>query len=414
MRCNITCPAARDSPETDLADTDTPTATRSPNPKPVLRPADPRFSCGPVKKYPGWSWDALADAPLSRTHRAGAPVARIKEAIERTHALLELPEGYHVALMPGSDTGAMEAAMWSLLGQRGTDVFSWDVFGNRWTFDARDELKLKDLRVFQTEPGILPDIDQYDGKRDAIFTLNGTAAGVWIPGFDWIDADREGLTLCDATSAAFAVEIDWSKIDVLTFSWQKCMGGEAQHGMLVMSPRAIERLNTWRPDWPIPGLLQLHAKGKANMGVYEGSTLNTPSLMAVEDYLASLKWASRIGGLPELIRRREENFAALDAWVSQADWVDYLCENPDHRSPVSVTLKYTDPAVIAAGEDALWDLTKKISTLLERENAALDINMHRASVPGIRIWCGPTVERDDLAALGPWLDWAYREALDAG
>lgn len=341
-------------------------------------------------------------------------MARIKEAIERTHALLELPEGYRVAMLPGSDTGAMEAAMWSLLGQRGADVFSWDVFGNRWTLDARDELKLKDLRVFQEPAGTLPDISQYDPKRDAIFTLNGTAAGVWIPDFEWIDADREGLTLCDATSAAFAVEIDWSKIDVLTFSWQKCMGGEAQHGMLVMSPRAIERLDNYRPDWPIPGLLQLHAKGKANMAVYEGSTLNTPSLMAVEDYLAALKWASRIGGLPALIRRREENFEALDAWVAGADWVEYLCENPAHRSPVSVTLKYTDPSVIAAGEDAQWDLTKRISSLLERENAALDITMHRASVPGIRIWCGPTVERDDLAALGPWLDWAYREALDAG
>lgn len=414
MRCNMNRPTHCDSPETELADTSTPAETRPQNPKPVLRPADPRFSCGPVKKYPGWSWDALADAPLSRTHRAGAPVARIKEAIERTHALLELPEGYKVAMLPGSDTGAMEAAMWSLVGQRGADVFSWDVFGNRWTLDARDELKLKDLRVFQEPAGTLPDISQYDPKRDAIFTLNGTAAGVWIPDFEWIDADREGLTLCDATSAAFAVEIDWSKIDVLTFSWQKCMGGEAQHGMLVMSPRAIERLDSWRPDWPIPGLLQLHANGKANMAVYEGSTLNTPSLMAVEDYLAALKWASRIGGLPELIRRREENFAALDEWVSQADWVAYLCDNPAHRSPVSVTLKYTDPDVIAAGEDAQWDLTKRISTLLERENAALDITMHRASVPGIRIWCGPTVERDDLAALGPWLDWAYREALDAG
>ncbi|WP_291843971.1 phosphoserine transaminase [Maricaulis sp.] len=397
-----------------MADTPTQDTTLTSNSKPVLRPADPRFSCGPVKKYPGWSWDAIADAPLSRTHRAGAPVARIKEAIERTHALLDLPEGYKVALLPGSDTGAMEAAMWSLLGQRGTDVFSWDVFGNRWTLDARDELKLKDLRVFQTPAGELPDISQYDRERDAIFTLNGTAAGVWIPDFEWIDADREGLTLCDATSAAFAVEIDWSKIDVLTFSWQKCMGGEAQHGMLVMSPRAIERLDAWRPDWPIPGLLQLHAKGKANLAVYEGSTLNTPSLMAVEDYLAALKWASRIGGLPALIRRREENFAALDAWVRDADWVDYLCANPAHRSPVSVTLKYTDPQVIAAGVDAQWELTRKISSLLERENAALDISMHRASVPGLRIWCGPTVERDDLAALGPWLDWAYREALDAG
>lgn len=395
-----------------MAETTTAPETTN-NPKPVLRPADPRFSCGPVKKYPGWTWEALADAPLSRTHRAGTAVARIKESIERTHAMLELPADYHVALLPGSDTGAMEAAMWSLLGQRGTDVFSWDVFGNRWTHDARDELKLKDLRIFQTPAGQLPDLAKYDGKRDAVFTLNGTAAGVCIPDFDWIDADREGLTICDATSAAFAVEIDWSKIDVLTFSWQKCMGGEAQHGKLVMGPRAIERLNTWRPDWPIPALLQLHGKdGKANMAVYEGSTLNTPSLMAVEDYVAALKWASRIGGLPELIRRREANFAALDAWVQSCDWLDYLCDDPAARSQLSVTLKYTHPRAAALDAEAQWALTKRISNLLERENAALDVNMHRASVPGIRIWCGPTVERDDLAALGPWLDWAFREALD--
>ena len=386
-------------------------ATRAP--KPVLKPADPRFSCGPVKKYPGWDWDKLRDAPLSRTHRAGAAVARIKEALERTHALLELPEDYRVAMLPGSDTGAMEAAMCSLLGQRGVDVFSWDVFGNRWTHDARDELKLKDLRIFQTDPGVLPDIGQYDGQRDAVFTLNGTAAGVWIPGFDWIADDREGLTICDATSAAFAVDIDWSKIDVLTFSWQKCLGGEVQHGMLIMGPRAIERLNSYKPDWPVPGLLQLHSGEKANMGVYEGSTLNTPSLMCVEDYLAACKWASKVGGLPALVARREANFAALDEWVQGCDWIDYLCEVPEHRSPVSVTLKFTDPAVTAADIDTQWALTKAITALLERENAGLDINMHRASVPGIRIWCGPTVERDDLAALGPWLDWAYGEALDA-
>ena len=396
-----------------MADTTTAPAPTSNNPKPVLRPADPRFSCGPVKKHPGWTWDELADAPLSRTHRASTALQRIKESLERTHALLELPADYKVALLPGSDTGAMEAAMWSLLGQRGTDVFSWDVFGNRWTLDARDELKLKDLRIFQTPAGQLPDLSKYDGTRDAVFTLNGTAAGVIIPDYDWISDDREGLTLCDATSAAFAVEIDWSKIDVLTFSWQKCLGGEAQHGMLVMSPRAIERLDAYRPDWPIPGLLQLHKGGKANMAVYDGSTINTPSLMAIEDYVAALKWASRIGGLPELIRRREANFEALDAWVRTSDWLGYLCEDERARSPISVTFKYIDPAVAAMDAEAQWDLTKRITNLLERENAALDVNMHRASVPGLRVWCGPTVESDDLAALGPWLDWAYREALDA-
>ena len=383
------------------------------NTKPMTRPADPRFSCGPVKKHPGWTWEGLGEAPLSRTHRAGQAVARIKESIDRTHALLELPEGYKVGILPGSDTGAMEAAMWSLLGQRGVDVFGWDVFGKRWILDARDELPLEDLRIFETPAGQLPDLAQHDGKRDTVFTLNGTAAGVWVPDLDWIDARREGLTLCDATSAAFAVDIDWSKIDVLTFSWQKCLGGEAQHGMLVMSPRAIERLNSYKPSWPIPGLLQLHAGGKANMALYEGSTLNTPSLMCVEDYVSSLKWAARIGGLPELVRRREENFAVLDAWVKQSDWLGYLCEDPAVRSPVSVTLKFTDPRVAVMDAEAQWALTKRICTLLERENAALDISMHRQSVPGIRIWCGPTIERDDLAALGPWLDWAWGEALDA-
>lgn len=381
--------------------------------KPVLKPADPRFSCGPVKKHPGWSWESLIEAPLSRTHRTGSAVARIKEAIDRTHALLELPEDYHVAIIPGSDTGAMEAAMWSLLGVRGVDVFGWDVFGNRWILDARDELKLEDLRIFQEKAGTLPDLSQYDGKRDAIFTLNGTAAGVWIPGYDWIDDDREGLTICDATSGAFAVDIDWSKIDVLTFSWQKCLGGEAQHGMLIMGPRAIERLNRYKPTWPIPGLFALHKGDQANMKVYEGSTLNTPSLMAVEDYVAACKWASKIGGLSALVERSRENFAALDAWVQESEWAEYLCDVPAHRSQVSVTLKFKDPRVLALDIEAQWAFSKKIVSLLERENAGLDIIMHRDSVPGIRIWCGPTIERDDLAALGPWLDWGYGEALDA-
>lgn len=397
------------SPVSDI--TTAPTQSRFA--KPVLKPADPRFSCGPVKKYPGWSWDALADAQLSRTHRSAAPVARIKETLDRTKMLLDMPEDYRVALIPASDTGAMEAAMWSLLGVRGVDVFSWDVFGNRWTLDARDELKLKDLRVFQESAGTLPDVSQYDRTRDAVFTLNGTAAGVWIPGYDWIDEDREGLTICDATSGAFAVDIDWSKIDVLTFSWQKCMGGEAQHGMLVMGPRAIERLNTHRPDWPIPSICQLHKGGQANMGLYEGSTINTPSLMAVEDYLAACKWAAKIGGLEALIKRREANFAALNEWVETSQWAEYLCQTAAHRSQVSVALTYSDPAVKALDTETQWALSKKIVALLERENAALDIIMHRDSVPGIRVWCGPTIERDDLAALGPWLDWAYGEALDA-
>lgn len=383
------------------------------NPKPVLKPADPHFSCGPVKKYPGWTFDALAQAALSRTHRSATAVARIREAMDRTHALLGLPDDYRVGIMGGSDTGAMEAAMWSLLGPRGVDAFGWDVFGNKWVEDTRHQLKLDDLRTFQAPAGQLPDVSQYTGDRDVVFTYNGTGAGVCVPDLDWIPADRAGLSLCDATSAAFAVDIDWSKIDVLTFSWQKCMGGEAQHGIIIMSPRAIERLNSHTPSWPVPSVLSLHKKGTANMGLYEGSTINTISLMCVEDYIAALKWASKAGGLSAMIDRTEANFAELDRWVQTCDWLDYLCETQGHRSHTSVTLKFTEARVAAMDVDTQWALSKKMLELLERENAALDPNMHRDAVPGIRIWCGPTMERDDLAALGPWLDWAYREALDA-
>ena len=378
--------------------------------KPVLRPADPRFSCGPVKKHPGWSLSQLESALISRTHRSPAVVTRIVEALERTHALLECPEDYKIALMPGSDTGAMEAAMWSLLGPRGVDVFSWDEFGRRWVKDAREELKPDDLRIFEGDYGELPDLSEYDGDRDTVFTYNGTSAGTKIPDFNWIDADRKGLTICDATSAAFALPVDWSKVDVLTYSWQKCLGGEAQHGMLVMGPRAIERLKTYRPSWPVPRLMQLYNPDGPNMGIYEGKTLNTPSLLCVEDYLLALKWASKAGGLDGLMARTAKNFQTFDAWVRQCPWAHYMCADEAVRSPVSVTLLFSEPDVKALDQDAQWAIVRRMASLLDRENAALDITCHPAAPAGLRVWCGPTVEADDLAALGPWLDWAYSEA----
>lgn len=380
--------------------------------KPHLRPFDPRFSCGPTRKHPGWSADQLANGMLGRSHRANGPRQRIVEAYERTAALLECPPDYKVSMVAGSDTGAMEAAMWSLLGPRGVDVFAWDVFGGRWTKDARDELKLADLRLFEADSGNIPDFGQADPERDTIFTWNATAAGACIPDTDWISDSRKGLTIVDATSAAFAMKLEWSKIDVLTYSWQKSLGGEAQHGMIILGPRAIERLEQHRPEWPVPRILQLHnAEGTGvNDVIFDGKTLNTPSLLCFEDYLMALKWAAREGGLSGLIARVDRNFAALTQWVDRSDWIDFLCTDPESRSPVSVTLKFAEPAIADLDQDRQWELTRKMVSLLERENAALDVNPHPSAPAGLRIWCGPTVDADDISALGPWLDWAYGEA----
>lgn len=380
--------------------------------KPQLRPFDPRFSCGPTKKHPGWSADQLANGMLGRSHRAAGPRQRIVEAYERTAALLECPSDYKVSMVAGSDTGAMEAAMWSLLGTRGVDVFAWDVFGGRWVKDARDELKLEDLRIFEASGGNIPDFSQADTDRDTIFTWNATAAGARIPDTNWIKDDRKGLTIVDATSAAFAMELDWSKIDVLTYSWQKSMGGEAQHGMIILGPRALERLASHVPDWPVPRILQLHNAERTgvNDAIFDGKTLNTPSLMCFEDYLLALKWAAREGGLSGLVSRVERNFAALESWIEQAGWIDWLCTDTSIRSPVSVTLKFIEPEIASLDQDSQWGLTRKMVSLLERENAALDVNPHPSAPAGLRVWCGPTIEADDIAALGPWLDWAYVEA----
>ncbi|WP_375285209.1 phosphoserine transaminase [Marinicauda pacifica] len=379
--------------------------------KPSTRPADPRFSSGPTKKRPGWELAALSGAPLGRTHRGGIPKARLAEAIERTGAMLEIPDDYRVIITPASDTGAMEGAMWSLLGARGVDVFSCDEFGRRWLIDARDELKLSDLRLFEAPFGVAPDYDEADFSRDVIFTWNATSSGVRIPDGDWIPANREGLTLCDATSAAFAMNLPWDKLDVTTFSWQKCMGGEAQHGIAVLSPRARKRLAEHKPAWPVPRILQWFEAAAEDSKMFEGSTINTPSLLATEDYIDSLKWAMREGGLEGLVARTDANFEALADWVESCDWIDYLTADPATRSHTSITLKFSGKALEGKSEEERWAVSRKMAALLDREQAAFDVAPHPKAPAGLRIWCGPTVDTDDVRALGPWLDWAYHEAI---
>jgi len=382
-------------------------------PKPHTRPADARFSSGPTKKHPGWDWPALAGAPLGRTHRGGAPKARLAEALERTRAVLEIPDDYTVAILPASDTGAMEGALWSMTGARGADVFACDEFGRRWLIDLRDELKPAGLNIYEAPYGQAPDYTAADPANDCVFTWNATAAGVRVADAGWISPEREGVTICDATSAAFAMDLPWDRLDVTTFSWQKCLGGEAQHGVAVFSPRARARLRDYRPSWPVPRLLQLFEAGDAEAAIYQGSTINTPSLMCVEDYLSALKWAAREGGLKALIARTETNFAALSDWVEGRNWIGFLAEDPAIRSTTSVTLKFTGPELADKSEAERWAVSRLMGRLLDREGAAFDVIPHPKAPAGLRIWCGPTVDADDAAALGPWLDWAYYEALEA-
>jgi len=380
--------------------------------KPSLRPSDARFSCGPTKKRPGWEWSALAAAPLGRNHRAGTPKARLAEALERTAAVLEIPSDYKVVILPASDTGAMEGALWSMTGARPVDVFSCDEFGRRWLVDLRDELKPAGLNVYETPYGRAPDYSRANPAHDQVFTWNATAAGVRIPDASWIKDDREGVTICDATSAAFAMDLPWEKFDVTTFSWQKCLGGEAQHGVAVLSPRARARLREYRPSWPVPRLLQLFEAGAEDAAIYAGSTINTPSLMCVEDYLDALKWAAREGGVTALIARTNANFAALASWVDSASWIDFLAEDPATRSTTSVTLTFTSPELAAKSDAERWAVSRRMGLLLDREGAAFDVIPHPKAPAGLRIWCGPTVDTDDVAALGPWLDWAYGTAME--
>jgi phosphoserine aminotransferase len=375
--------------------------------RPNIRPANPCFSSGPCAKRPGWSPDALRDACVGRSHRSKAGKAKLKEVIDRSRTLLALPAEYRIGIVPASDTGAIEMAMWSLLGARGVDVLAWESFGSQWVTDVTKQLKLKDVRVLQADYGRLPDLRQVDGRRDIVFTWNGTTSGVAVPDGEWIPADREGLTLSDATSAVFAWDLPWPRLDVVTYSWQKVLGGEGQHGMLILSPRAVARLEAYTPPWPMPKLFRMTKGGKLVDGIFAGETINTPSMLAVEDALDSLKWAESIGGLPALIERAGGNAALIEAWVAASGWIDFLAEDPATRSRTSVCLKITAPWFRQLAADRQSAAAKRIASLLEAEGVAYDIAAYRDAPPGLRIWAGATVERSDLEALLPWLDWAH-------
>ena len=381
--------------------------------KPALRPRNPRFSSGPCTKHPGWSVDRLKGALVGRYHRAAETKARLALAIERTAALLELPADYRVAIVPASDTGAVEMALWSLLGPRGVDVLAWEAFGREWVTDIIDQLKIENVRALVAPYGELPDLGQVDCRRDVVFAWNGTASGVRVPNADWIASDREGLTICDATSAVFAQAIDWTKLDAATFSWQKVPGGEAQHGMLILSPRAVERLESYTPPWPLPKLFRMTERGRLKEGLFAGSTINTPSMLCLEDYLDALDWVESVGGLEGTIARSDANAAVLSAWVERTAWVDFLARAPETRSNTSVCLKIVDPDVAALPPEKRDAVPAAIAALLDAEDAAKDIASHRAAPPGLRIWTGATVERSDVEALLPWLDWAFAEVKRA-
>jgi len=382
--------------------------------KPQAKPARSEFSSGPCAKHPGWSAASVAaKAWLGRSHRATGPKAQLKSVIDRTATMLQVPEGYLVGIVPGSDTGAVELAMWSLLGARPVDVLVWESFGKGWATDAVKQLKLTDCQVIEADYGNLPDLSAVRPEADIVFTWNGTTSGVRVPNADWIAVDREGLTICDATSAAFAQPLDWPKLDVVTFSWQKVLGGEGAHGVIVLSPRAIERLSSFTPDRPLPKIFRLTKGGELIAGVFKGETINTPSMLCVADYEDALDWADSIGGLMGLHARADANLVALQSWVDQTPWVENLVANPDIRSNTSVCLKIVDPAVTGLETTAQKAFTKSLATLLEQEGVAFDINGYRDAPPGLRIWCGATVDTADLDALTPWLDWAFQTSLAA-
>jgi phosphoserine aminotransferase len=381
--------------------------------KPLARPRNPRFSSGPCAKRPGWTLAALEGALLGRSHRAKPGRAKLNEVVERSRALLGIPADYRVGIVPASDTGAMEMALWSLLGARGAEVLAWESFGEGWVTDVAKQLKLADLRLTRAEYGALPDLAKVDTDRDVVFTWNGTTSGVCVPNGNWIKADRAGLTFCDATSAAFAMDLPWDKLDVATWSWQKALGGEAAHGMLVLSPRAVARLESYTPPWPLPKIFRLTAKGKFNEAIFQGETINTPSLLAVEDAIDGLKWAESIGGRPALVARAKGNLAAISAWVERTPWLRFLAQDPATRSWTSVCLELVDEWFQRLPTEAQRAAVKRLEALLDAEGVAYDIAGHRDAPPGLRIWCGSTVERGDVEALLPWLDWAYGEVRRA-
>ncbi|MFQ6752760.1 phosphoserine transaminase [Cereibacter sphaeroides] len=374
---------------------------------PAARPANPRFSSGPCAKIPAYSLDLLSDAPLGRSHRAAVGKAKLKEAIDLTREILGVPEGYRIGIVPGSDTGAVEMAMWSLLGARPVEMLAWESFGEGWVTDAVKQLKL-DATVRKAPYGEIVDLAQVDFTRDVVFTWNGTTSGVRLPNGDAIPADREGLTICDATSAAFAMDLPWDKLDVVTFSWQKVLGGEGGHGMLILSPRAVERLESYTPAWPMPKIFRMTKGGKLIEGIFQGETINTPSMLAVEDYLVSLKWAQRIGGLKALVARAEANSKVVADFVAAHDWIANLAVDPATASTTSVCLKFTDPRIADGAAFA-----KAVAKRLEKEGVALDVGAYRDAPAGLRIWCGSTVETADVAALMPWIEWAFEAEIAA-
>lgn len=377
--------------------------------KPSIKPVNPLFSSGPCPKRPGWSLNDLRGALLGRSHRSAPGKAKLSEAIALTRQLLQLPDTYRIGIVPASDTGAMEMAMWSLLGARGVDVLAWESFGSGWVNDVVKQLKLPNVSLHEADYGKLPDLTRVNFANDVVFVWNGTTSGVKVPDGDWIDADRQGLTICDATSAAFAMDLPWPKLDVVTYSWQKVLGGEAAHGMLILSPRAVERLESWTPPWPMPKLFRMTRAGKLDESIFKGSTINTPSMLCVEDYLDALKWAENTGGLKRLIDRSMANMKVIENWVSSRSWIDFLAEDAATRSNTSVCLKMTDPWFMAMSVEDQAKTTAQMVALLEKEGVGFDIDAYRDAPPGLRIWCGATVESGDVEALLPWIEWAFNE-----
>ncbi len=377
---------------------------------PGTKPANPNFSSGPCAKRPGWSLEALKDAPLGRSHRAKVGKTKLKQAIDLTRDVLQVPADYRIGIVPASDTGAVEMAMWSLLGARPVDLLAWESFGEGWVTDAVKQLKLKDARVLKAGYGEIPNLAEVNFDNDVVFTWNGTTSGVRVPNGDWIAADRKGLTICDATSAAFAQRLDWAKLDVVTFSWQKVLGGEAAHGMLILSPRAVERLESYVPAWPMPKIFRMTKGGKLIEGIFEGETINTPSMLCVEDYIDALQWSKGLGGLDALIARADANTKVIADFVAANDWIDFLAKDPATRSNTSVCLVFSDAAVKALPADGQAAFAKSVASLLEKQGVAYDVGAYRDAPAGLRVWCGATVETSDVKALVAWIAWAFAEA----
>jgi phosphoserine aminotransferase len=378
--------------------------------KPATKPKNPRFSSGPTTKRPGWSLDALKGACVGRSHRSKDGKAKLKEVIDLSRETLKIPPDYKIAIVAASDTGAVEMAMWSLLGARPVDVFAWEAFGKDWVTDTVQELKVPNVRSFVPKYGELPDVTQANPAHDIVFTWNGTASGVRVPNADWISDSREGLTICDATSAVYAMPLPWNKLDVVTYSWQKVLGGEAQHGMLVMSPRALARLASHTPTWPIPKIYRMTKKGKVNDAIFEGEVINTPSMLCVEDAIDALQWVKNLGGAEAMIARTNANYKVLADWIERTPWIDFLAQNPATRSTTSICMVFSDPEFLRLNEESRTAFAKRVNSLLEKEGAALDAGSYRDAPPGLRIWAGGTVQAEDVEALLPWIEWAFETA----